>query len=247
MKRLLIAFLGIAFSLTFNVPVYCITDGTTGTPLGGLGTGAVKFCAGNGTFAFNDQTPTRYGDYRSLSGAQFQLFTMQNGVILTQTRLQAAKNSSGRIMDDAAFPAYQAAFNPVNNVEISMKGFALFDPAHSENMAMPCAFYEFTFQNTGASDTEVSIALQLTTEDIPEIDETGGFADLKGIHQKCVLVRDSNGTAIISAGGEIRFFNRESVKIISAARQIVRRLSSVFSRRKVKTFYSFWHGLTVQI
>lgn len=34
-------------------------DGTTGAPLGGIGTGAVKFCGNNGRFYFADATPAK--------------------------------------------------------------------------------------------------------------------------------------------------------------------------------------------
>lgn len=206
MKALSVIFLGIAFFFILNPLTYATTDGTTGTPLGGLGTGAVKFNAGRGTFAYNDRTPTRYGDYRSLTGAQFQLFTRQNGTVLTETRLAAAKDASGRVKDDAAFPTHQASFSPVNDVEISLQAFAPFDPTQSDNMAMPCVFYEFTFLNTGHSETEVSIAFQLTTEQNPVIDDAGGFVDSSGVHQKCILVNDSDGTAVVTVGGGNAFF-----------------------------------------
>jgi hypothetical protein len=47
-----------AFHLHAENPSFLKVDGTTGTPLGGVGTGAVKYCAWTGILnAFTDMTP----------------------------------------------------------------------------------------------------------------------------------------------------------------------------------------------
>jgi hypothetical protein len=184
---------------------YAIVDGTTGTPLGGLGTGAVKFRAGEGTFTFNDQTPTRYGDYQSLMGAQFQLYTKRNDSVVTSTCLKALRES-GRIMDDAIFPAHRVDFGDTNGIDIFLNAFGPFDPSVPDSMALPCAFYEFTFTNSGTSEAEVSIAFQMATGQNPVIVLGKGFADDTSLHQKCVFVQDDGGSAVVSVGSGDGFF-----------------------------------------
>jgi hypothetical protein len=190
---------------TYFLPLHAVIDGTTGTPIGGLGTGAVKFRAGDGSFAFNDQTPTRNGDYQTLAGAQFQLYTKRTGTVVTSTILKAARES-GRIMDDAVFPTHQVRFGIVNDIDIRLKAFGPFDPTVSDSMALPCAFYEFTLTNTGASAAEASIAFQMTTGQNPLIVSGRGFADEVSLHRKCVFVRDEGGTAVVSVGSDNGFF-----------------------------------------
>jgi uncharacterized protein (DUF608 family) len=206
MKKLLTAMLSLSLLSILVLPLYAKVDGTTGTPLGGLGTGAVKFCASNGTFFFNDQTPTRYGDYQLLAGARFQLFTRRNSVIDTIGWLKAARDVSGRIMDDAIFPMHQVIFDAVNDVKISLNAFAPILPENTDAMATPCAFYEFSCVNSGSSEVEVSIAFQITTSQNPAIISGKGLADQVSQHQKCVFVYDSSGTVTVSVGGGNAFY-----------------------------------------
>ncbi len=187
------------------IHVHAAVDGTTGTPLGGLGTGAVKFNAGYGTFTFNDQTPTRYGDYQLLAGAQFQLYTKSAGSIITSYPLKATQ-MSGRIDDNAVFPTHQVNFGILNGTGINLNAFGPFDPIVSDNMAFPGAFYDFTFTNTGDSESEISIAFQMTTEQNPIIISGKGFSDETGLHQKCVFVYDEQGSAVVSVGSDSAFF-----------------------------------------
>jgi uncharacterized protein (DUF608 family) len=191
--------------LFYALPLHAVVDGTTGTPIGGLGTGAAKFRAGDGTFTFNDQTPSRYGDYQPLEGAQFQLYTKRNGSITTSTRLMALRES-GRIIDDAIFPTHQVTFGSINGIDLHLKAFCPFDPATSDNMALPCAFYEFTLTNSSASAADVSIAFQLTTGQNPVVVSGKGFTDDISLHQKSVFVQDESGPAIVSIGGGNGFF-----------------------------------------
>lgn len=187
------------------LPLQAAVDGTTGTPLGGLGTGAVKFRAGNGTFTFNDQTPTRYGDYQPLPGAQFQLYTNREGRIVTRERL-TARRQLGRILDDAIFPTHTVSFDSTNGISISLRACGAFDPSSPDSMALPSASFEFTFVNPGTSAADISIALQMTTEQSPTLIPKQGFADSAGLHQKCVLAEATEGTAMITAGSGPDFF-----------------------------------------
>ena len=50
-------------------------DGTTGMLLGGLGTGAIKFCAHNGTFVGTVIVPCAQQNFQSMGNTCFQFFT----------------------------------------------------------------------------------------------------------------------------------------------------------------------------
>ena len=76
-----------------NIPVFAAggdetqanetqVDGTSGVPLGGFGTGGVKFNAQRGTFAALTKAPADAYDYSSLD-AKFQLYTNRNNSVET--------------------------------------------------------------------------------------------------------------------------------------------------------------------
>jgi hypothetical protein len=50
-------------------------SGTTGTPLGGFGAGAVKFNAATGSFAAMTQPPADAYDFVAVGNARFQFFS----------------------------------------------------------------------------------------------------------------------------------------------------------------------------
>jgi len=179
--------------------LWAIVDGTTGTPLGGLGTGAVKFRAGQGTFTFTDQTPTRYENYQNLPGAQFMVYTQRNGQVISVQKLKASRKE-GKILDDAVFPVHTVQFDSINEIEIQLRAFCPFNPSSPDLMAIPCAFYEFTCFNFGTSPADMAIAFQLTTSSIPELFLGKGFADLQSLHQKCVFAKGEEDSVIITAG-----------------------------------------------
>lgn len=197
MKRNFILLL--VFLSTSSPFLWAKVDGTTGTPLGGLGTGAVKFRAGEGTFTFTDRTPTRYEDYKSLQGAQFLLFTKREGQVVSVSKLKASKRN-GRILDDAVFPVHVVHFDTVNQFVIELHAFAPFYPFSSDAMATPCAFYEFSLLNVGSSSAEIAIAFQLTTSNSPQLISGKGFADIQSLHQKCIFVKTDADSNVITAG-----------------------------------------------
>lgn len=179
--------------------LFGIIDGTAGTPLGGLGTGAIKFRAGEGTFTFTDETPTRYRDYQSLPGAQFLLYTKKTNQVITVSKLKA-KRENGRIIDDAVFPLHIVHFDTINQFTIELNAFCPFHPFSSDAMATPCALYEFSILNTGLSSGEIAIAFQLTTSNKPQFIPGKGFADIQSDHEKCIFAKTEKDSAVLTAG-----------------------------------------------
>ena len=167
-----------------NIPVFAAggdetqanetqVDGTSGVPLGGFGTGGVKFNAQRGTFAALTKAPADAYDYSSLD-AKFQLYTNRNNSVETVDAMKSVV-TDGRSDDDAIWPMHYANMGSTNDVQVNLKAFSPFDSENSDNMSMPYAFYEMTLENTGSEAADASCAFQLTTGDTPKYVEGKGF------------------------------------------------------------------------
>jgi hypothetical protein len=181
------------------------TDGTTGIPLGGIGTGAVKYNAGSGTFTANFRTPTRDGDYQSLSQTQFQLFTQREDSILTDDLLVALQNG-GRIDDDAIFPLHRVNFGEWNNASIEMTAYMPYDPDSIPMMCRPSAMFEFRVENLESDSVTVALAFQISTPVTPiAITDTGFVANDTSL-ELCLVGAFPDGTGDLSCGNDSGFF-----------------------------------------
>jgi len=189
-------------------------DGTTGTPLGGVGTGAVKYCAWTGILnAFTDMTPAgmqRYNKEVTLGkNACFQFYSNRNGTIITENPLKVPM-VNGHYDDDAIFPLHRANYGNINDVDVSLLGFCPWDPENFERMCLPCAFYEFTLTNLSNSNVDAAVAMTVKFDAEPygvRGKAFGGFKDESGIHQKAVLAKSEDTKAFISYGNIVGFFN----------------------------------------
>jgi len=134
-------------------------SGTTGTPIGGFGAGAVKFNANTGTFAAMTQPPADAYDFKTISGARFQFFSERAGIVKTNDVLKG-KIVNGRADDDAIWPLHLVNFARVNGIAINMKGFSPLDNQHYDNMSLPYAFYEIKLTNAESSPAIAAFAFQ---------------------------------------------------------------------------------------
>jgi len=199
LKRIFILF------LIFSVCLLGKTDGTTGLPLGGIGTGAVKYAGGSGTFAANFRTPTRDGNYQSLDETHFQLFTQRADSILTDDLLTAVQNS-GRVDDDAIFPLHWVNFGELNDASVEMTAYMPYYPDSVPMMCHPSAMFEFEIENLESSEATVALAFQIETPVTPvAITDTGFVAN--GTSLELSLCGDfPDGTGILSYGNDDGFF-----------------------------------------
>jgi len=199
LKRISILF------LLFCVCLFGKTDGTTGLPLGGIGTGAVKYNAGSGTFNANFRTPTRDGNYQTLSETQFQLFIQRGDSILTDDLLEALQNG-GRVDDDAIFPLHWVDFGDLNDVAVELTAYMPYYPDSVPMMCHPCAMFEFEIENLESSEVTVALAFQISTPVTPvAITDTGFTAN--GTSLELSLCGDfPSGTGDLSYGNDDGFF-----------------------------------------
>lgn len=175
-------------------------DGTTGTPLGGFGTGGVKFNARLGSFAALTKAPADANDYTALKDAKFQLYTNRNGSIKTVDTMKSA-SSNGRSEDDAIWPMHFANMGSTNDVQVNLKAFSPLDNVDYDNMSMPYAFYEMTLENLGDTSVDASCAFQLTTNDIPALVDGKGFNGKKW----AIYGNSEQNGAIVSVGNNSDF------------------------------------------
>jgi uncharacterized protein (DUF608 family) len=180
-----------------NSPV----DGTTGTPLGGFGTGAVKFCAHNGTFSAVTQAPADQNDYKSMGATKFQLFSEKGGNIQTVDTMKAIL-IDGRYVDDAIWPEHIVNFGIINDIQINLKAFSPLDNSNYDNMSMPYAFYEMTLKNNSFTEAVAACAFQ--------VDITSGsaaYVEGKGFTSEkwSAYAKSSDSDAVISVGSDNGF------------------------------------------
>jgi len=133
--------------------------GTNGTPLGGIGSGYVKYNAKTGDIAASDRMPPAAGSMayefssKKSSSSGFHFFAGGESV-------QKAKTDN----EDAKCPLYRADFGKTNNVQFSLNAFGPVVPGAGDlNIKLatsPAALFEITAKNTGSSAIDVAVALE---------------------------------------------------------------------------------------
>src|SRR3954464_14978401 len=138
-------------------------SGTTGTPLGGFGAGAVKFNANDGAFAAMVRPPADAYDFQKVPDAKFECIVQRGTHIDTASPMKAAV-IDGHADDDAIWPLHRVNFGEINGVQARMTGFSPLDRSDPAATSLPCAFYEMRLTNTGASDADVTCVLRWDVE-----------------------------------------------------------------------------------
>ncbi len=232
----------VPFILFFSASIFGQVDGTTGLPLGGIGTGAVKYNAGSGTFSANFRTPTRNGDYQSLSNTQFQAFTKRGASVLTSQKL-IARQDNGRADDDAVFPLHRVNFGELNAISISMTAYLPFSPKSIPDMCHPAAMFEFSVNNSMSDSAAISIAFQISMPDIPSaITDTGLIASSSSL-QLCLIGSFAGGNGDLSYGSDNGFFSTGicSNQLTSSINRLALRISLSSFETKTLRFVLSWY------
>ncbi len=232
-------------------------DGTTGTPLGGVGAGAVKYCAWTGILnAFTDMTPAgmqRYNKHVNLGeNASFQFYSNRNGTKVTKDPLKVSQ-INGHYDDDAIFPIHKANYGDINNVSVSMTGFCPWDTENFSRMTLPYTFYEFTLSNTQNTPVDVAVALMIKFEANPIFVKGKGLKDDSGIHMKAIFAKSSDANPIITAGSDDGFFtngrcnnvitdtiNKVVVKVLLGAKE-TKTIKFVLAWYKVNPYGKYYY------
>lgn len=216
-------------------------SGTTGTPLGGIGAGAVKFNASKGSFAIMTVPPADAYDFKPVKKAAFQLFTKRGEKIVSSDILKSPI-VNGEVSDDAIWPVHYVNFEEVNGIRTNMCAFSPFDNVHYDNMCLPYAFFEMTLTNTQSSPTEVSVALQWESA-------MSAFSVVKGkgiaSDDRAVYVNSSSKNAISgfeNATENSFFLNGEcSNKVNSKAARAAVKLTLAPQETQIVRFVVSWY------
>ena len=196
LKKYSLLLLALGFSINIFAQADMQVNGTTGTPLGGFGAGAVKYNANNGTFSAMTQPPADAYDFKMISGAKFQFFAERAGRIQTAEVLKA-EQTGGRVNDDAIWPIHNVNFGALNGVGITLKGFSPLDNQNYDNMSLPYCFYEVTLTNQQPSEVSTAFAFQWDSGE-----EAFSVVDGKGMSTKkwTILAKSTDPKAVITVG-----------------------------------------------
>lgn len=141
-------------------------NGTTGTPLGGFGCGAVKFDANTGRFAVMTAPPADAYDFVRKKDALLQFYSKRDGHIEVRDTLKACL-VNGRPADDAVWPLHFVDFGNINGVRVEMTGISPLDNRNYDNMHLPYALYEVVLTNTEDSDVTAAFAFKWSSKGQP--------------------------------------------------------------------------------
>jgi uncharacterized protein (DUF608 family) len=231
-------------------------DGTTGAPLGGIGTGGVKFCGNNGNVYFTDEAPVKCGNntasYVAISTTYFALYSNRAGQVTTRAKL-TADVANGRYNDDAIYPIQKATFNNINGVNVQLVGSCPWEVLDSNKMNYPCALFQFALTNTQSTSVDVAVGFMLTSDNTPTLVTGKGFRDeTANSHQKAVYAKNDDAIATITIGNNANFLttgqcsnalnghtNMVAVKVTLAANQ-TKNLKFAFAWYNA-TNISFYH------
>jgi hypothetical protein len=192
----------IALFFSFN-NIHGAVDGTMGTPIGGIGSGGIRFCGHLGTFYVAHSTPCSMEDFHPLNNSRFMLFTNRSGVQQTVPKLKAVLQNS-HFDDDAMYPIYTANFGSVNSVGIKLLAFSPICFDSIDLMCFPYSFFELTLTNSAQTPVEAAIAMQFQGDSIPIVVPGKGLRFPGNVERVLYADSGANG-AVLSEGNDSGF------------------------------------------
>lgn len=235
---------GSVFLSNAQPPEYAI-DGTTGTPLGGIGSGAIKFCSHNGTFAGTWRTPCALDDFKTeaMPSTQFQFFSQKGSSTPVTVPKLSAVLTGGRADDDAVYPIQTANFGKTNDVSVRMTAFCPWDLPNDKLMSYPYAFFQFSVSNTGSADVTVAVAFQASMGS-PVFVAEKGITGTDGSLKRAVYVASDDPTVKITAGNDNGFMtNGECNNTVSGTvNKVAAKVTLAAGQTKLIKFVYAWYN-----
>lgn len=217
-------------------------DGTTGTPLGGFGAGAVKFNAMKGSFAATTQAPADEHDYYNIANSKFQFYSSVGNSLKASDTLTGVCDN-GRFDDDAIWPLHNVNFGDINGIQINMTAFSPLDTGNHDFMCLPYAFYEISVENQSFSDATIACAFQwdLVSENIQYINGKGYTGD-----KWAIFATSSDSNAIITTGNDNIFLHTGVCNNVmkQAQNKVAVKLVLAPSEKKSIKFVLSWYDTT---
>ena len=204
MKLFVVAAIFQSVLALFSANVYGAVDGTMGTPLGGIGSGSVRFSGNKGNFFVARAAPCSMGDFQSLKNSGFMLFTDRNGAVQTSSHLRTAA-INGHIDDDAIYPLYTTNLLGVNGVKVKLLAFSPLCFDSLDLMCLPCGLFEITVTNTEGTDVETAVAFQTSASSVPTVEPGKGLRTGDAIEQ-AIYAASPEQEAVVSVGNDSGFY-----------------------------------------
>lgn len=150
--------------------------GTQGTPLGGMGTGYIKFDARIGEFATSCLPPPAGSD-----GTDEFLDKVSAGSGIHLFAGGEVKKKASTSKEDAKCPLYTADFGELNSVSFKLNAFGPYisgDYNFNYQLATsPLAFFEIIATNTTGAPIDAAVAIEFTNRAAQKATLLGGAAD----------------------------------------------------------------------
>ena len=221
--------------------LFAQVNGTSGLPIGGIGTGAIKFNAGQGTFSANFKSPTRNGDYQLLNNTQFQLFTGRNNNVLTVEKMKA-NLKNGAPDDDAIFPKHYVNFGETNNISVEMTSYLPFAPKSVSMMCHPCALYEFSVTNNSESNAVAAVGFSINMSAVPSAIIDSGFESHSSTLEFCLIGTIENGGGDLSYGSDDGFFTNGlcNNQLAGTTNRLALRVTLAPSEKRILRYVLAW-------
>jgi hypothetical protein len=218
-------------------------DGTTGAPLGGIGSGGMKFCAHTGKFFLTWMTPCALQNFSLLESTQLQLYTKRGANVVTSEKLTSVV-TGGRSDDDAAYPVHSANFGTVNNVALALTAFSPVDLANVQLMCYPYAFFQISATNTGADPVDIAVAFQAVTWEIPVYVAGRGMKNDAGDFKQALYGTSDDPAAVISVGSDNGFLTSGVCNNTPTAKinRVVVKVTLEANQTKALKFVFTWHN-----
>ena len=219
-------------------------DGTTGAPLGGIGAGAIKFCAHNGTFAGAFRTPCALDDFKAQSNTQFQFYSKNGSSVVTKEKLSAVI-TNGRADDDAVYPVHYANFGTINGVAATLTAFTPWDLSNVDLMCYPYAFFQIDLKNTTTGSIDAAVAFQTQFTSASIVSGKGvKDGDAQIVFERAVYIATDDPDAVISAGNDDGFLasGQCNNQVSGTTNKVAAKVALAAGQSKSFKFVYAWHN-----
>ena len=222
-------------------------DGTTGAPLGGIGCGAIKFCAYQGTFSGTFRTPCALDNFSALANTQFQFYSKSGqSAAVTSAQLKAVQ-TGGRADDDAVYPVHYANFGTIGGVSITLTAFSPINLTNVNLMCYPYAFYQIKVTNTGTAPVDVAVAMQAGLTAATAFASGQGIKNDDGALKRAVYATSDDPAAVISAGNDAGFLTTGQCNnaVSGAINKVAAKVTLAAGQsRLIKFVYAWYNNVT---
>ncbi len=214
-------------------------SGTGGTPLGGMGTGYVKFdgqkfrVSGKLPPAAADHAKRTSGNYeeKQIASSGFSFFV--NGTAKTQLKAES---------EDAKCPLQTANFGTIEGIKFNLNAFGPYLPGEGkENYQLatsPLAFFDITAENSGTGAKEVAVAMEFANGGLlggansGKVESGNKAISFAGSPDNAYLAVDCDGESPSFSAGAIGTFSTDG-KLANADGNLVAAKCNIPAGKKV--------------